>query len=161
MMLNRCIFMGRLTKDPEIRYTQSAEPVAVARFSIAVDRNYQKGDNKVTDFFEVEAWRQKAEFAEKYLKKGQLICVEGSFQQYQWEDKNGNKRTGYRLAADNIYFAEGKKQDGEQNDQPHNKNNGGSQNANPAPAGFDPFANAAEEGFDPFADGADMEFHVN
>lgn len=161
MMLNRCIFMGRLTKDPEIRYTQSAEPVAVARFSIAVDRNYQKGDNKVTDFFEVEAWRQKAEFAEKHLKKGQLICVEGSFQQQQWEDKNGNKRTGYRLAADNIYFAEGKKQDGDQNNHPQNTNNNGSQNTSAAPNGFDPFANATNEEFDPFAGDNDMEFRVN
>lgn len=138
-MLNRCVLMGRLTKDPEVRYTQSAEPVAIARFSIAVDRNYQKDDNKVTDFFEVEAWRKKAEFADKYLKKGQLICIEGSFQQQSWEDKNGNKRYSYRLVADNIYFAESKKQDSESNN-PDNTRNDSTQSASPVPTNFDPFS---------------------
>ena len=119
-MLNRCVFMGRLTKDPEIRHTQNNEPVAVARFSIAVDRNYQKDGNKTTDFFEIEAWRQKAEFAEKFLKKGQLISVDGSMQQYSWEDQDGKKRYNYRLIADHIYFADTKKSG--QNGHPESEN---------------------------------------
>ena len=139
-MLNKCIFMGRLTKDPEIRRTQGAEPAAVARFSLAVDRNFKKEGEKVTDFFEIEAWRQRAEFAEKYLKKGQLICVEGSFQQFHWTDKDGNKRYGYRLAADNFYFAEGKKQESVQSDTPSGAKSGASQKTEDAPSGFDPFA---------------------
>jgi single-strand DNA-binding protein len=141
--------MGRLTKDPEIRYTQSAEPVAVARFGLAVDRNFQKGDNKVTDFFEIEAWRQKAEFADRNLKKGQLIAVEGSFQQFHWEEKDGKKRYTYRLVVENFYFAEGKKTDREQNNQAQSRKNNGSQSAGAAPDGFDPFADD------------DMAFYIN
>lgn len=145
-MLNKCIFMGRLTKAPEIRYTQGNEPVPVARFSLAVERNFQSGGQKTTDFFEIEAWRKRAEFSEKYLRKGQLIVVEGSIQQYQWEDKDKNKRTGYKLTADNIYFAEGKKRDDNVGNPP--QTNDGAVDS--MPSGFDPFA-TEESIADPFA----------
>jgi len=152
--------MGRLTKDPELRYTQGAEPQAIARFSLAVDRNFKKDGEKVTDFFEIEAWRQRAEFAEKYLTKGQLVCVEGSLQQYRWEDKDKIKRQGYRIVADNIYFAEGKKQDNEQNSQASGSRRGNSTKASDAPSGFDPFTGGAERSFDPF-DADDMVFTIS
>ena len=161
-MLNGCIFMGRLTKDPETRYTQGAEPLAMVRFSLAVDRNFKKDGEKATDFIEVEAWRQRAEFAGKYLKKGQLICIEGSLQQYHWEDKDKNKRQGYRLVADNIYFAEGKKQDTDniQAGRTSGNRNAGSFKAATAPLDFDPFTGGSDVSFDPF-DSDDMIFNIS
>jgi len=152
--------MGRLTKDPETRYTQGAEPLAVSRFSLAVDRNFKKDGEKQTDFIEIEAWRQKAEFAGKYLKKGQLVCVEGSLQQYHWQDKDRNKRQGHRIAADNIYFAEGRKQDSGQAGLEQRGNNGGSFKPAAAPSGFDPFTGANNGGFDPFDPGG-MAFNIS
>jgi single-strand DNA-binding protein len=140
-MLNKTILMGRLTKDPEIRYTQSAEPVPVARFGLAVDRDFVKGDKK-TDFFDIEAWRKKAEFAEKYLKKGQQIVVEGRSQQNNWTDDKGNNRTSYTVVAENIYFAGGKKEKDE-SDVTQNASYDGN-------GGFDPFADSEDMGFDPF-----------
>jgi single-strand DNA-binding protein len=128
--------MGRLTRDPELRHTQGAEPKAVARFALAVDRNYTKPDGKRdTDFFEIETWRQKAEFVSKFYKKGQLVCVEGRLQREDWTDKDGVKRTSYRIVADNCYFAEGKKTEtttnnGDASESVHND--------------FDPFADGQE-----------------
>ena len=161
-MLNKCIFMGRLTKDPEVRYTQGTEPVAVARFSLAVNQDYKKDGEKATDFFEVEAWRQRAEFCGKYLRKGQLICAEGSMHQNNWEDKNGNKHYGYRLLVNNVYFAESKKQD---NDQANQMDSGGDRDqidASPSP-GFDPMAGdtGSGGGFDPFAGDGDMSMNIS
>ena len=165
-MLNKCIFMGRLTKDPEVRYTQSAEPVAVARFSLAVDQDFKKDGEKSADFFEIEAWRQRAEFCGKYLKKGQLICVEGSMHQYSWDDKSGNKRYGYKLSANNIYFAEGKKQGGDQDGNQagtvQNGNNGGSSNMPSGHSNFDPLAGGSDyAGFDPLSGDGDMSFNIS
>ena len=159
-MLNKCIFMGRLTKDPEVRYTQGTEPVAVARFSLAVNQDYKKDGEKATDFFEVEAWRQRAEFCGKYLKKGLLICVEGSMHQNNWEDKSGNKHYGYRLLVNNIYFAENKKQE---NDQASSGNIGNPSGTTPSPSGFDPLAGdaGAGDGFDPFAGNDDMNINIS
>jgi len=152
--------MGRLTKDPEIRYTQGAEPLTIARFSLAVDRNFKKDGEKITDFIEIEAWRQRAEFAGKYLSKGQLVCIEGSLQQYHWEDKDKNKRQGYRIVADNIYFAEGRKQDSGPADRAQGNKNGESFKTVAGPAGFDPFTGASDGSFDPF-DADDMTFSIS
>jgi len=152
--------MGRLTKDPEMRYTQGAEPLALARFSLAVDRNFKKDGEKVTDFIEIEAWRQRAEFAEKYLNKGQLVCIEGSLQQYHWEDKDKNKRQGYRIVAENIYFAEGRKQDNGQTRRTQGNKNGESFKTVAGPAGFDPFTGVSGGSFDPF-DTDDMTFNIS
>ena len=129
-MLNRTVLMGRLTHDPELRYTQGADSKAVTRFSLAVDRNFTKPDGtRETDFFEIEAWRQRAEFVSKYFYKGQLVCVEGRLQRDNWTDKDGNKTTAYRIVADNCYFAEGKKPDGALNTNVNET----------APDDFDPF----------------------
>ena len=110
-MLNQCVFMGRLTRDPELRYTAGAEPKAVAKFGIAVARDYTIQKEKITDFFEVETWHKTAEFAGKYLSKGQLICLQGSLYRSSWETQNGEKRFSYYIEARNIYFAEGKKEE--------------------------------------------------
>jgi len=115
-MLNRVVLIGRLTKDPELRHTQGSEPKAVANFSLAVDRNYKNSNGeKETDFFDIVAWRHRAEFVSNYFKKGQLVCVEGRLQRESWTGKDEVKRTVYRIVAENCYFCDSKKsQAGEQ-----------------------------------------------
>ena len=103
-MLNHITLAGRLVADPELRRTQSE--IAVASFNLAVDQDYksQNGDRGV-DFIPVVAWRNTAEFAEKYFEKGQMAIVSGRLTSRRYEDKNGNKRTAYEVVADHIYFA--------------------------------------------------------
>lgn len=110
-MLNHITLAGRLTSDPELRRTQSG--IAVASFNLAVDQDYknQNGDRGV-DFIPIVAWRNTAEFAEKYFEKGQIAIVSGRLTSRHYEDKNGNKRTAYEVVANSIYFA-GSKQKSE------------------------------------------------
>lgn len=105
-MLNRVILMGRLTADPELR--QTPNNISVVSFTIAVDRNYASGGQRQTDFINIVAWRNTAEFVSKYFSKGQLVALEGSLQSRSYEDKNGNKRTAFDVVADQVYFAEKK-----------------------------------------------------
>ena len=106
-MLNRAILMGRLTRDPELR--QTPNNVSVTSFTLAVDRNYQSDkNNRQTDFINIVAWRQTAEFVAKYFVKGQLVAVEGSIQTRNYQDKDGNNRTAFEVVADQVYFAEKK-----------------------------------------------------
>lgn len=98
-MINSVILMGRLTADPELRQTQNG--TAVTSFTVAVDRRFQRDQ---TDFINVVAWKQTAEFVEKYFKKGSLIALRGSIQQRNYEDKNGNKRTAFEVIADEVSF---------------------------------------------------------
>lgn len=107
-MLNKTILMGRLTRDPELKFTQNGTPVV--SFNIAVDRNYsgQSGDRQ-TDFIPITAWRKTAEFISQWFTKGQMIVVVGSVQSRNWEDKNGNKRTSIEVLADEVQFGESKK----------------------------------------------------
>lgn len=107
-MLNEIILMGRLTRDPELRYTASNTPVA--SFSLAVDRDFApKGEEKQTDFIDCVAWRQTGEFASKYFQKGSMAAVKGRLQIRDWQDKEGNKRRSAEVVVDNIYFC-GKKE---------------------------------------------------
>lgn len=107
-MLNQIVLMGRLTRDPELRHTQSGLPVA--SFTLAVDRDYgQKGAEKQTDFIDIVAWRGTAEFVSKYFTKGQLTVVSGRLQLRDWTDNNGAKRRAAEVVADNVYFAESKR----------------------------------------------------
>ncbi len=107
-MLNLIILQGRLTHDPELRSTPSG--VAVTKFSIAVQRNYaSKGTERATDFFDVVAWRQSAEFICRYFRKGNLIIVNGELQTGSYE-KDGIKRKTYEVVATNVYFSESKQQ---------------------------------------------------
>ena len=102
-MLNCAVIMGRLTADPELRTTGNG--ISVTSFSVAVDRNYQRqGQERQTDFINVVAWRQTAEFVTRYFHKGQMIAVQGSIQTRNYEDRNGNKRTAVEIAADNVSF---------------------------------------------------------
>jgi single-strand DNA-binding protein len=116
-MLNQIVLMGRLTRDPEIRHTQAGLPVA--SFSLAVERDYgQRGTNeRQTDFIDIVAWRSTAEFVGKYFTKGQLVAVSGRLQIRDWTDNNGGKRRSAEVVADNVYFAEAKRDRGQQSGQ--------------------------------------------
>lgn len=108
-MLNKIFIMGRLTRDPELRRTQSG--TAVASFALAVDRDYKNADGtKETDFIEVVAWRTTAEFVSKYFAKGRMAVVEGRLQIRDWTDKEGSKRRSAEVVADNVYFGDSKKE---------------------------------------------------
>ena len=108
-MLNRIILMGRLTRDPELRHTQAGIPVA--SFSLAVDRDFkdkQTGE-KATDFIDIVAWRQTAEFVSRFLTKGRMAVVEGRLQLRDWTDRDGNKRRSAEVVADNVYFGDSRR----------------------------------------------------
>ena len=113
-MLNKIVLMGRLTKDPELRRTGSG--TAVTSFPLACDRDFksQSGD-KDTDFIEVVAWKNTAEFVSKYFSKGRMAVVEGRLQIRDWTDKAGNKRTTAEVVADNVYFADSKRSESNDN----------------------------------------------
>ena len=111
-MLNHITIMGRLTRDPELRRTGSG--VAVASFTVAVDRDFGKNENgeKETDFIDCVAWRQTGEFVSKYFTKGRMIVVSGRLQIRSWTDKDGNKRRTAEVVADNCYFGDSKRDEG-------------------------------------------------
>jgi single-strand DNA-binding protein len=101
-MLNRIVLIGRLTRDPEAKYTQTGVPVAT--FGIAVDRpvrNAETGERE-TDFINIVAWRKNAEFVTQYLTKGRLVSVDGRLQIRQWTAQDGTKRTTAEVVADNV-----------------------------------------------------------
>lgn len=107
-MLNKIILMGRLTRDPELRRTQSG--TAVTSFSIACDRDFKsQSGEKETDFIDIVAWRGTAEFVSKYFTKGRMAIVEGRLQIRDWTDKDGGKRRSAEVVADNIYFGDSKR----------------------------------------------------
>lgn len=113
-MLNKVVIMGRFTKDPELRRTGSG--TAVTSFSLACDRDFksQSGD-KETDFIEIVAWKNTAEFVSKYFSKGRMAVVEGRLQIRDWTDKAGNKRTTAEVVAENVYFADSKRSESNEN----------------------------------------------
>ena len=108
-MLNRIILMGRLTRDPELRHTQTGTPVA--SFSLAVDRDFKDRNTgeKTTDFIDIVAWRQTAEFVSRYFTKGRMAVVEGRLQLRDWTDRDGNKRRSAEVVADNVYFGDSRR----------------------------------------------------
>ena len=108
-MLNHITIMGRLTRDPELRRTGTG--VAVASFTVAVDRDFGKNENgeKETDFIDCVAWRQTGEFVSKYFTKGRMAVVSGRLQIRPWTDKDGNKRRTAEVVADNVYFGDSKR----------------------------------------------------
>lgn len=107
-MLNHIFIMGRLTRDPELRYTQSQLPVA--SFTLAVDRDF-KSDNgeRGVDFIDCVAWRKTAEFVNSYFRKGSMAVASGRLQLRDWQDRDGNKRRSAEVVVDNIYFGESKR----------------------------------------------------
>ena len=131
-MLNHITIMGRLTRDPEMRNTQSG--VAVASFTLAVDRDFsgKDGGEKQTDFIDCTAWRHTAEFVSKYFSKGRMAVVSGRLQIDNYTDNDGNKRKAAKVIADNIYFGDSKK-DGATSGQSDE-----AASFTPAPSGFAP-----------------------
>ena len=111
--MNKVILMGRLTRDPEVRYSQAAEPLAIARYTLAVDRRFQRRDNsgneQTADFINCVAWRTTAEFISRYFHKGNLVAVEGSIQTRSWDDQDGKKRYATEVIVNQAYFVESKK----------------------------------------------------
>ena len=111
-MLNKIVLMGRLTKDPEMRHTGSGTPVA--SFTLAVDRDFKnQSGEKETDFIDIVAWRNTAEFVSKYFAKGRMAVVEGRLQIRDWTANDGSKRKSAEVIAENVYFGDSKK-DGNQ-----------------------------------------------
>ena len=143
-MLNHVVLMGRLVADPELRTTPAG--VTVATFRIAVDRDFknkQTGERE-TDFVNIVVWRQTAEFVSRYFTKGRMAVVEGRLQIRQYTDKEGNKRTAAEVVAENVYFGDSQRREGD----------GGGYSA-PAPAQQPSGGYAAPSGVDQFAELAD------
>ena len=139
MSLNHIVLMGRMVMEPELKQTQSG--VSVCNFTIAVDRDYKNGDEKVADFVDCVVWRNSADFVSKYMKKGRMVVVSGSLQSRKWQDKEGNNRTNWEVQAQNVYFADSKR-DGD-------SGSGGNYSAPAAPdvsaGGFEDLGSSSEE----------------
>ena len=145
-MLNRIILMGRLTRDPELRHTQTGTPVA--SFTLAVDRDFKGRDSgdRATDFIDIVAWRTTAEFVSKYFTKGRMAVVEGRLQIRDWTDRDGGKRRSAEVVADNVYFGDSKRE----GDNGGSYNSGYGRPAAPAPVDYgmpsgDRFAELADD----------------
>ena len=154
-MLNHIVIMGRLTRDPELRRTQSG--IAVTTISVAVDRDYQSRDSqeRQTDFIDVVAWRSTAEFISKYFTKGRMIVGEGSLQSRKWQDKAGQNRVSWEIQANNVYFGDSKRDNQGGSDYTAPSYGGGQSYGSPAesytaPAGGGSFAEIEEDGELPF-----------
>lgn len=106
-MFNLVVLTGRLTADPELKTTPSG--VSVTNFSIAVQRRYKSGEEPITDFINIVAWRSTAEFICRYFKKGSMIGIEGSIETRKWVADDGTNRTAFEVLANNVQFVESKK----------------------------------------------------
>ena len=111
--MNKIILLGRLARDPEVRYSQGAEPMAIARYSLAVNRRFKRQGEPDADFIPCVAFGKQGEFAEKYFRKGQMVSVVGRLQVRNWDDNNGNKRTTTEVVVEEQYFAEKKSNAGD------------------------------------------------
>lgn len=107
--MNKVLLMGRLTKEPEVRYSKGSEPLAVAKYTLAVNRRFKHQGEPEADFINCVAFGKLGEFAEKYLKKGQLISIVGRLQVSSWNDQNGQKRWSTDVVVEEQYFAESNK----------------------------------------------------
>ena len=137
--MNKCIFIGNLTRDPEYQTTGSG--VSLCRFSIAVNRSYSNANGeRETDFINIVTWRGLADNCSKYLFKGSKVCVVGQLQNRTYEDKDGNKRSAVDIIAENVYFGDSKK-DGETSDNASAPTTGYAT----APSQNSDFANVGEE----------------
>ena len=107
-MLNQITIMGRLTRDPELKITDSG--ISVCKWTLAVDRDYRNGDEKQADFFDCVAFRGTADFVHKYFDKGRMMVVSGQRYSRKWTDKNGANRVSWEVTAQNVYFGDSKTQ---------------------------------------------------
>ena len=145
-MLNHIVLMGRLTRDPELRRTGSG--IAVASFSLAVDRDFgsKESGEKETDFIDIVAWRNTAEFVSKYFTKGRMAVVSGRLQIRNWNDKDGNKRRSAEVVADNVYFGDSKRDADSGNGYTGSNYGGNSYGSNPGGNGYGSSAYGAPTG---------------
>lgn len=138
-MLNHITIMGRLTRDPELRRTNGGTPVA--SFTLAVDRDFGgSGQEKETDFLDVVAWKNTAEFVSKYFSKGRMAVVSGRLQIRNWTDKDGTKRRAAEIVADSIYFGDSR-QDSGSGDRAR-----AAQTSDPGPQEYDAYDEGAADG---------------
>ncbi|MDP4109654.1 MAG: single-stranded DNA-binding protein [Bacillota bacterium] len=114
-MLNKAILMGRLTGDPELRHTPNN--TAVTSFTLAVNRSFGSKGEQQTDFIDIVGWGSTAEFVTKWFRKGMLVAVSGRIQTRNWEDKQGNKRKSVEVVADEVHFAEPKRESASRSDE--------------------------------------------
>lgn len=159
--MNKVILMGRLTRDPEVRYSQGASQTSVARFSVAVDRRFKREGEPDADFFNCTAFGKQAEFIEKYLHKGTKIVLCGRVQNDNYTNKDGQMVYSVRIMVDEIEFAESKNASGGGGD---NYNNGGSYNNGGGynGGGYNPpAASGAGDGFMNIPDGIEEELPFN
>ena len=119
-MFNLVVLTGRICNDVELKYTPSNVPVC--SFALAVDRR-GKGEDRQTDFINIVAWRQTAEFISKYFAKGSMIGIEGSIQTRKYQDKDGNNRTAFEVIANNVQFMESKKSENNSSSAPQSFSN--------------------------------------
>lgn len=145
--MNKVILMGRLTRDPEIRYSQGENSLAIARFSLAVDRRFKRQGEAETDFFNCTAFGKQAEFVERYLKQGTKILVTGRIQNDNYTNKEGQKVYSTQIMIDEMEFAESKGATSQEG--------GYQQNTRPVPS------QAAGDGFMNIPDGIDEELPFN
>jgi len=106
--MNKVILMGRLTRDPEVRYSQGDNPIAVSRYSLAVNRRFKRDGDPDADFINCVAFGKQGEFAEKFLKKGLMICISGRIQVRSYDDQSGQKRWVTEVVVEEQDFAESK-----------------------------------------------------
>lgn len=106
--MNKVILMGRLTRDPELRYSQGASGTAVCRYGLAVQRSYKRDNEPDVDFINIVAFGNRGEFAGKYFKKGMMVAVVGELRISSYTDQSGNKRTSTDVVVSEQYFAESK-----------------------------------------------------
>ena len=146
--MNKVILMGRLTRDPEVRYTQGENALAIARFTLAVDRRRQQNaDGQTADFISCTAFGKTAEFAEKYLHKGTKVTLSGRIQTGSYTNKDGNKVYTTDVIVEEVEFAESK--------------NSAAQNGSFGNMGTKPEGNAVGDGFMNIPDGIDEELPFN
>jgi len=153
--MNKIFLMGRLTRDPEVRYSQGASQTAVGRFSIAVDRRFKREGDPSSDFFNCTAFGKQAEFVERYLTKGTKIVVAGRIQNNNYTNKDGQMVYGTAIMVDEIEFAESKSSSygGAAAQNQHSNGSGNRQSSGPVSSSGDGFMN--------IPDGIDEELPFN
>ncbi len=152
--MNKVILMGRLTRDPEVRYSQGTTQTAVARFSIAVDRRFKRDGEPDADFFNCTAFGRQAEFIERYLRKGVKVVTSGRIQNDNYTNKDGQMVYSVRVMVEEIEFAESKNASANNGDNGYNGGGYMGGNSAPAPSG-------AGDGFMNIPDGIDEELPFN
>lgn len=153
MSVNRVVLIGRLTRDPELRTTNSGKNVV--NFSIAVQKRIKPQDGSPdADFFNIQAWGQTADYVNNYIGKGRLVAVDGRLQVRKWQDQNGNNRETTEIVADNVNGLDRPREDGDQGGGSYGGNGGGSRSGQGGNQGQrrQSAQQSTEDEYDPFAD---------